>query len=506
MSRIPKLAAVLTASAIALAACSSGGDNDSSDAAGDALRYGALVDISSWAAADAPWGNSKPYVQAVYDTLLREEPDGLTPGLATEWTWDESRTALTLTLRDDVTFSDGTPFDAQVAADNLLRFRDGASEDAATLANLADVSVVDGTTITLQLTQPDPGLEVALARGAGLQAAPATFDAPDAQTNPIGSGPYVLDTDKSVPGSTYVFEARDDYWDVDTQNYESMTINVYSDATALLNAIKGGQVDVANLNSVAQAADAEAAGYDVDYVETNWKGLLLADRAGSIEEPLGDVRVRQAINYALDREALLQAIEDGQGEATSQVFAPDSDAFDSELDSAYEYDPAKAKELLAEAGYPDGITLVQPQTNFVPASDFELVAGMLAESGITLEYEQVGSTFIGDMLAGKWASFQFGLPLDAPWIAYRQFIASDAQWNVTHYEDPTVSALAERMAVGGDDAADAALEMNQYLVDQAWFAPFYRVNGAIASNEATDVNDLVVGSGVPNLRSITPAS
>lgn len=507
--KAPVALIAVTAAALSLAACApTGSDAQStgSDGRASELRYGAVVDISTWSAPDAPWGNSKPFLQAVYDTLLRETADGPAPGLATDWSWDDARTTLTLTLRDDVTFSDGEALTAQVVADNLLRRRDGVSEDAAAVAGIQTVTAPDDSTVVISLAAPDPGFEITLSRGGGLIGAPSTLDAPDAQTTPVGSGPYVLNADDSVPGSSYVFDAREGYWDAEQQRYDQLTINVYTDATAMLNAIKGGQVDAANLNSVSQAADAEAAGYEVEYVPTNWKGIVLSDRAGQVDPVLGDVRVRQAINYAIDREALLQAIETGRGEVTSQVFGPNSYAYVPELDSAYEYDPEKARELLDEAGYPDGVTIRQPQTSFVPASDYELVAGMLAESGITIEYEQTGATFIGDLLGGTWGSFQFGLPLDDPWIADRMFIAADSQWNVQRYSDDQVMALEDRMRAGGADGEAAAQELNEYLVDQAWFAPMYRVEGAFVTNPETTVTEFIEGSGIPSLTNIAPAS
>ena len=217
------------------------------------------------------------------------------------------------------------------------------------------------------------------------------------------------------------------------------------------------------------------------------------------------MKVRQAINYAVDREGLLQGLEAGYGEVTTQIFGPSTEAFVPELEDAYPYDPEKAQALLAEAGYPDGVTIVMPQTGFVPPSEPELIAGVLAESGINIEYEQAGESFIGDLLGGKWAMFSFGLNQEPmAWMTYQLAISPGAAWNVFHQPDETVAALSDRMRLGGDDADAAAKELNEYIVEQAWFAPFYRVLGVIVTNDATTVT-MKDGQAVSNLWDIVPA-
>src|SRR3954463_10960799 len=206
--------------ALALTACggSSSGDSSSSDP----LTLGAIVPPTSFAAANANWANESPYIQAVYDSLLRESPEAeIEPSLATDWAYDDTKTVLTMTLRDDVTFTDGTKFDADVAAQNVLRFKAGTSPDASYLANVADATAVDPTTLQITLSQPDPALLNYLAQNAGAQESPAAFGKPDEQTTPVGSGPYLLDTKNTVVGSKYVFTKNPDYWSPDDQHFDN---------------------------------------------------------------------------------------------------------------------------------------------------------------------------------------------------------------------------------------------------------------------------------------------
>lgn len=492
---------------LTLTACSgnAGAESEAGEGRAGDLTIGVAADVTDWSAADAAWGPESIYHQAVYDTLTRTEADGtVVPGLATEWSYDDSKTELTLELRDGVVFSDGTEFTADVAAENLERFRDGASENAGNLSAVEEVTAEDDDTLLLELSAPDPALLTYLSQNSGLQASPETFDNADI-SEPVGSGPYQYDAGASIPGSRYVFTARDDYWDPEAQRYDQITMYHYPDSTALVNALRDSQVDFATLHNTSQIADAEAAGYTTHMSTDQWKGFILADREGTKAEAIGDVRVRQAINHALDREALIKAVESGYGEPTTQIFNTESAAYVEGLEDAYPYDPERARELLEEAGYPDGITIAQPQTSFVPESEFELIAGMLAESGITVAADQVGSTFIGDLLGGRWAAFQFGLNQDVePWMTYQLAVAPDSAWNVFNVEDETVSGLAERMRMGGEDGDAAARELNEYLVEEAWFAPIYRSVSTSVTADGTDVTKKV-GQAQPNLWDVVPA-
>ena len=473
---------------LTLSACAAGGAGDSSE--NKTLRYGAAATLASFAPWEARWAGDVAFLQPVYDTLLRTAPDGtVEDGLATDWSWDDSLTKLTLTLRDGVTFSDGETFTAEVAAGNLTRFRDGTSDNSSFLTAMTSAEAVDDKTVLVTLSEPDPAFLVYLSQNAGLQGSPAMWDSADAKTDPIGTGPYELDQSKTVVGSSYVFDKRDDYWDEDSVHYEEIVVNVYSDATALVNALKGGQVDVSASNIPTQIPDAQAAGYTANTTELNWAGFLLTDRDGTINPAMGDVRVRQAINYALDREALVGALAAGFGTPTTQVFSAASDAFEADLDDRYPYDPEKAKSLLTQAGYPDGFTLVMPRNNFVPDSEFAIYAEQLAAVGISVQWEQTGEDLFPKMLGGTWAAFPFQLQSDpTAWQTLQLSMLPYSTWNTSHVADPELDALAARLQVAqGEEATALAQQINEWIVDQAWFAPVYRGQSAFFSNASTQV-------------------
>lgn len=489
MFRWKATAALAVAAALTLTGCAGDNTGGGGDGGGAQLTLGAIAAPTSYdIGAGAEYGNRSPFFQAVFDTILQKNSQGeIEPWLATAWEYNDDNTVLTLTLRDDVTFSDGTTLDADAVVASLERFRDGTSPQAATLAGKT-FAAPDATTVTITQTAPDPSLINLLSIAPGLVEAPSSFDNPDVSTNPIGSGPYILDTASSVTGTTYNYTANPNYWNKDAVKYDKLTINVFDDVTATINAIKAGELNGAKIADNNTITEVEGAGWTIESNELDFQGLLLLDRAGTMAPELADVKVRQAINMAFDRAALLQSLQTGYGTVTEQVFPATSVAYDASLDSTYAYDPAGAKALLAEAGYPNGFTLNMPTT---PAfqQTFDLVAQQLSDIGITVNYTDPGAAnFIADMLAPKFPATWMALEQNPDWQLINFMIAPNATFNPFKSEDPKVDALISTIQTGSQAESDAALkELNKYLVDQAWFAPFFRVQGTFATDPNTNL-------------------
>lgn len=491
MFRWKATAATIAIAAIALTGCAGGGDDSGTSDSGraDRLTLTAIIGPTSYDIGQgAEYGNRSPFFQAVFDTLLQKNGAGeIEPWLATDWEYNEDNTVLTLTLRDDVEFTDGTPLDAEAVVASLERFRDGTAPQAATLAG-KEFAATDATTVTITQPAPDPSLVNLLSIAPGLIQAPSTFDDPDSVTEPIGSGPYVLDTAATVTGTTYVYTANPDYWNPDVVKYDNLTINVIEDPTATLNALKAGEANGAKIVNNDTIPEIEASGWTIESNELDFQGLLLFDRAGTMAPELADVNVRKAINMAFDREALLEALQAGYGTVTEQVFPTTSVGYDEALDSTYEYDPEGAKELLAEAGYPDGFTLKMMST---PAfqTTFDLVAQQLADIGITVNYTDPGSgNFITDMLAPKYPATWMALEQNPDWQLINFMIAPDATFNPFHSQDPQVDEYIATIQTGmQEEAEQATKDLNAWLVENAWFAPFYRVQGTYAVDANTEL-------------------
>jgi peptide/nickel transport system substrate-binding protein len=491
MFRWKATAATIAIAAIALTGCAGGGDDSGTSDSGraDRLTLTAIIGPTSYDIGQgAEYGNRSPFFQAVFDTLLQKNGEGeIEPWLATDWEYNEDNTVLTLTLRDDVEFTDGTPLDAEAVVGSLERFRDGTAPQAATLAG-KEFAATDATTVTITQPAPDPSLVNLLSIAPGLIQAPSTFDDPDSATEPIGSGPYVLDTAASVTGTTYVYTANPDYWNPDVVKYDNLTINVIEDPTATLNALKAGEANGAKIVNNDTIPEIEASGWTIEANELDFQGLLLFDRAGTMAPELADVNVRKAINMAFDREALLEALQAGYGTVTEQVFPTTSVGYDEALDSTYEYDPDAAKDLLAEAGYPDGFTLNMMST---PAfqTTFDLVGQQLADIGITVNFTDPGTgNFITDMLAPKYPATWMALEQNPDWQLINFMIAPDATFNPFHSQDPQVDEYISTIQNGTQEEADQATkDLNAWIVENAWFAPFFRVQGTYAVDANTDL-------------------
>jgi peptide/nickel transport system substrate-binding protein len=511
MFKFTRAAAIAAAGALALAGCSGGGSGDSGSGGGSAtggtLTWGVIAEASTFAQKDMRWANESPYAQAVYDTLLRANTEGeIEPGLATEWTYNDDKTVLTLTLRDDVKFTNGETLTAEDAAKSLLAFKVGQSPNASNLINLADAKAVDDTTLELDLSAPDPALETFLTQNSGLVAPAEAIDDPATEQNPVGSGPYVLNTGETVVGSSYTFDKNPDYWNPDDQHYDKLVLQYYADPTSLLNAVQGGQVNVTNTIDVSSIDQMKAAGFTANEFALNWWGFLLSDREGKLAPALADVKVRQAINYALDKESLVKTVGSGFGTPTSQIFPPSSPSFDKSLEDYYSYDLDKAKQLMKEAGYADGFEVTMPRAPAVPESHWTLYADQLAQIGIKVKYEeQAGSEFITSILGGKFPMTWFTLQQDPTDYQLAQFqIAQSATWNTLHQSTPEVEGWIKTIQTGSEDEATAAGKaLNKYIVENAWFAPMYRPT-AIFMSDANTVVKTQVGNAVPYLWNVQP--
>lgn len=509
--RLMKVGVAAAALAVLLAGCSGGGGGGSATEGAPAqpdLVVGNIIPPQTLDANNMNWGNQSVYAQALFDTLLRQNVNGtdVEPGLATEWSYNDDNTVLTLTLRDDVVFSDGEKLTADVAAQNLLRFRDGTSPQRAKAAGVVDAVAVDDTTLQITLSQPDPAFVIYLTQSAGLVESPATFTAADAATNPIGSGPYLLDTDATVVGTSYAFTKNPDYWDEEMTRYDNFTIKVFSDATSLLNALRGNQLDASAINDNSMLTQVEQAGYTTHPLFQSMVGLFLFDRGGALTPELGDVRVRQAINYAIDRESFLEAIGLGYGKLTQQPFRAGAVGWLEDLDSTYEYDPEKARELLDEAGYGDGFTLNMPSSAGFPQALFPLVQQQLGEVGINVTYTDVGTNIVPEILSAKFSAAYFQLQQDPePSQLITFMLAPNATWNVFKYSDPVSDELIAKVRAGGEDADQAAEDLNTYVVEQAWFNPWYTVQTSFVTDADTTVT-INEGNAYPNIWDIVPAS
>lgn len=488
------LSTVVTAvvASLAFTACSGSTPQESPTQQGPAtaplLKIGSLQEPTSYDPAQANEGHLAPIYQAAYDTLIKRDPDGaLSPMLATSWEASDGNKAYTLKLREGVKFTDGTAFDSAAVKANLEHFTKANGPLASTARSIQTVETPDATTAVLRLSEPDPGLPYSLANAAGYIASPAAIGTEGIKTKPVGSGPYTLDSANTVAGSKITYTRNADYWG-DKLPYDKIEFQILTDETARLNALKSGQIDAAVLNRAATAVEAEGAGLQHKPFEVNWEGIFFFDRDGTKLPALKDVRVREALTLAIDREALLEAVALGKGTLTSQTFRPGTAGYDESLDGKYTYDPDRARELLKEAGA-ENLSFTMPVTQVFDPSIYDSIIQNWQDIGVTVNRFQWGpGQAIPSMLRGEYPISYMALSQRDDWRHIGFQLSPTAPWNPFKVQTPELTSLISK-AQSGDEAAqkEADKAINKYMVDNYWFSPLYRLEAHFYYNDTVDV-------------------
>lgn len=335
----------------------SGGTSDEGDdaiPAGDVDRDATLrlMYTSAPTSYDPHMGSSSTdntSLNLVFDRLVHTTPDGAPiPGLALEWSLENDPPALNMTLREGVLFHDGEAFNAEAAKANLDRARAEGANVAGDLAQIDDVVVVDEYEIRLELNGPAGALPLILSDRGGMMMSPASFDNSDVDRAPVGAGMYRLTNYETGVQSS--FERFEEYWEPEAAAAATVELSYQADDETRLNAVLDGQADWA-LIAARQIPQAEGAGLSI----SSEPDLALYHLQMNIDRSeFANPLVRQALNYAVDRDGIAEAIFQGLAVPTVQPFPGGYFANDPALDDYYTYDPDKARELLAEAGLADG--------------------------------------------------------------------------------------------------------------------------------------------------------
>lgn len=444
-----------------------GGDDGPTEPTGT-LRIGAATNVQSLDAQMASVAQEY-YLRPIYDSLIQADVDGsYIPSLAEDWEFLD-RTTFELTLREDLVFSDGTPLDAEAVVANFDRGRSlEASPSAAFYGTITDVVAIDDLTVQISLERPTTALLDELSRLPGMMMSPASFDG-DPGVTPIGAGGWVHDADASNVGDVVVYQANPNYWNPSAVKVATVEIR-FLEADAAFNAITSGQIDVVELRNEADAENLEASGLElVTRPGANVYYLQFTDTDGTLLEPLGDVRVRQALAMAIDREGFMQSIQFGRGDASASFWLADTPFYDASVESLA-YDPDAAKALLAEAGYPDGFSVAMPTFGGLTTMA-EAVQQMWAAVGIDATIDQVEpGTLAAVMRSGT-------VPV-TPTLArgstaeshYMERLASGGPYDPLGTDRGELDALAELAfeAETLEDQQDAWREMYRYAVAEGY--------------------------------------
>lgn len=365
--------------ALVLAACASepdeaGGTSDDTDDDEEVTEEGAeeggdlvIANSADAVSLDPAGSNDVPssnVAENIYETLVKQNMDmELEPGLATEWEAVEDN-VWEFKLREDVKFHDGSDFNAEVVKANIERVLDEevGSPRQFLYAMVSDIEVVDDYTVRFTTEYPFAPLPAHLAHSGGAMvsldlieedyAAMEDGEEPGSviSENPVGTGFFKFE--EWVPGDYIRLVKNDDYWD-EPANLDSVTFKVVDeDQTRVAELLTGDShiIDPLSPSDVAQVEGedgvnpARQPSVSLSYIGFNAQ-----------KEPFDDPKVRQAINMAIDKEQIIDGIYDGAGIPAIGPLAPDVFGYDDSVEGL-EYNPEKAKELLAEAGYEDGFS------------------------------------------------------------------------------------------------------------------------------------------------------
>lgn len=440
-------------------------------------------------------------IQPAYEPLIRRSPSGeYVPGLATSWEYvGDENTRFELQLREGVTFSDGGTLDAEGVKAHFEYMADGAN--SALIAG-ATFEVVDTYRVAINLATPNPLLEEILSQDwvLGFVISPTALASPESLgTTPAGAGQYILDAESTVAGDTYVYTANPDYWDQSQIHFEELRIRIIPNPDSVLNALRTGEVDFA-VGDITTSQAAADAGLQVVGFPSVFQGLGMFDRSGTNAEALGDVRVRQAINYALDREALVTALYGPYGVPSSQIVPPGHEAYNDDTADFYTYDPDRARALLAEAGYGGGLRLDALSTGFANIGlAGQAVAGQLQEVGIELVLDEREVNGYIEALFGAQAPLAVvGLGSPPLHMAGGILLLPGALFNPFQTSDDDI---VEWYNAAASASGDERLELERRIVakvqEQGWFAPigftpvFYFGQADLGGLEVSGANKFV---------------
>ncbi len=341
----------------------------------------------------------------IFEGLTRFMGDGsVVPGLAESWEISDDGTEYTFKLRDGVTFHDGSTMDAEDVKFSLDRAtaEDSANAQKALFAGIESVEVVDPLTVKVTLSEPNGNFLFNLAWGDAVIVAPESIE--NIKTNPVGTGAFTFGN--WVQGDSITLNRNPDYWG-DQPALETATFKFISDPTAAFAAMMAEDIDVFdNFPAPENLPQFEAdPRFQVLVGSTEGETILSTNNK---QPPFDDIRVRQALAHAIDRQAIVDGAMFGYGTPIGTHFAPHHPAY-VDLTGNSAHDPEKARALLAEAGFADGFetTLHLPPPSYARRGG-EIIAAQLADVGITAEIINVEwAQWLESVFKGK----EFGLTI-----------------------------------------------------------------------------------------------
>lgn len=491
--RTKKLAALLCTAVLCLSlgACGQNGDSKESPAEETSGKRTDLNLLINDAFSTLDPGNLSltadfKLCRQIYEPLYKLDNDGNEIAvLATEYSVSDDQLTWNFKLREGVKFHNGDPLTTQDVAYSLNRCMESAYMQ--TYAEpLESVTAIDDTTVEIKLKAPfSPLIENLSYLGVVSQkfAEENMDDQGLLGFNTCGTGPYMHK--ESTPDVSVTLASNPDYWDgepsIKTLNFELIT-----DASTALTAFEAGELDIVAVPSASWEEVSSNDAYASDAPLTNHCLYLMFNTQ---QAPFDNQKLRQAIAYAIDRQAIIDMAMDGLAEPASTLATPYMFGYQEEHPS-YEYDPEKAKELLAEAGYPDGLDIGSLKT--MGGTYFEkvmqVVQGQLQAIGITSQIEGMdGNALVSDCISGNFGLANMGQSMTQDYDFLKSYFCKDYidGLNMARYQNDEVDALFTEGASTVDKDARMATytKIEEITQDACAYVPLYNMQNTVAWNK-----------------------
>jgi peptide/nickel transport system substrate-binding protein len=419
----------------------------------------------------------------IYNSLVWVDDDGkITPALAESWEVSEDGTTYTFKLRQDVTFHNGEPFNADAVVFSWERGKRPEMQWSDRWTRAKSVEKVDDYTVKVITENPDPLLLRVMAENWAM--VPPKYIAEVGEdgfnAHPVGTGPFMFV--EWLKGDRITLEANPNYWKKDLPKVKTLIFRPIPESSTRVAAIQTGEVDIVTRLSAEEAqsllgeANVRIIKYPVDRVFY----ITFNNLSTGVGQPTEDPKVRQAMNYAVDVDAIIKALFNGYARPSTGFVTPANWGYDPSI-SPFGYDPDKARALLAEAGYQDGFEMdfacpAGAYTNFEQVC--EAVQGYLTDVGIKTNLEIMESGKFWDLEAAKQLPPLFGDSWsESTGEALPRLIGAlggkDASFSA--WSDPEIDRLLKAIGSTIDDDARAKLyvELQKYMQDNPPFIYLY---------------------------------
>ncbi|MBE0593608.1 MAG: peptide ABC transporter [Gemmatimonadales bacterium] len=445
---------------------------------GGTLRVSAFANPSSLDPATGGAGSDHTFLWTIYDTLVEWDYETLEPrpGMA-QWKYPDP-TTMVLTISPGILFHDGTACDAEAVKFNLDRGReDQRSNIKADLSSIDSVAVTGPLEVTVKLKRPDSALPAILSDRAGMMVSPTAVGklGNEHDRKGVGAGPWKLVGWADNQGISVV--RHDKYWRDDRGFVDGIEFSIMTERATGLRSVVAGQNDLAyqlppRLKPlIDRSNDVELITGPTLYCRQIYLNLSRG--------PLADVRVRRAMNFAIDREAFVKVAQSGYGEPAHMNLPSSHWAYDPEVAKLYPHDPDKARALLAEAGFKDGFDLtIGGYTDADSVRRGEILMDQLGKVGVRLKFTngtvaEISAQYFGkekkfDALVSAWT----GRP--DPAMSYGLMYGKDAYFNAGRVE---VSAELTELLAKSPESEDMAVRkevlsrLQRIVMEQAMVLP-----------------------------------